>query len=80
MTLALGNRNHFAGSLDVLALIAELRRAKELATDYRELAPQEQREFVDDLVGRLVAPSDDAPSVCILVPVSTETIRYSLRR
>jgi hypothetical protein len=66
VTLALGNQSHFAGSLDVLSLIAELRKAKELATDYRELTPREQRELVDELVSRLVPPSDDAPSVCIL--------------
>jgi hypothetical protein len=66
VTLALGNQNHLAGSLDVLSLIAELRKAKELATDYRELAPRDQRDLVNDLVGRLVPPGNDAPAVCIL--------------
>jgi len=66
VTQAHGRQEQLSGSLDLLALVAELRRAKELATGYRELAPREQREFVDELVGRLVPPPADAPAVCIL--------------
>lgn len=66
VTLALGNQERFTGSLDLLSLLAELRRAKELATDYRELAPREQREVIDELLARLVPPSAEAPAVCIL--------------
>jgi hypothetical protein len=66
VTLALGNQGHFANSLDLLSLVAELRRAKELATDYRELAPREQHDLINELVGRLIPPAADAPSVCIL--------------
>lgn len=61
VTLAHGSQVQLGRSLDVLALIAELRKAKELATDYRELAPRDQRAFVDDLLARLVAPPADAP-------------------
>jgi len=66
VTQAYGRQGQLGSSLDLLALLAELRRAKELATDYRELPPREQREFVDELVERLVAPGDDAPAVCLL--------------
>src|SRR5206468_3395553 len=66
VTLAYGHHEQLSGSIALLSLLAELRRAKELATDYRELAPHEQREMVDDLVARLVPPPAAAPSVCIL--------------
>ena len=66
VTLAYGNQGALGRSLDVLALIAELRRAKDLATDYREFAPREQRAFVDDMASRLVPPPPDAPAVCLL--------------
>jgi Subtilase family len=52
--------------IDLMAMIAELRKAKELATAYVQLSPRDQRDFVDDVVSRLVLPGPDAPSVCIL--------------
>lgn len=66
VTLVHGHRGQLGESLSVLALVAELRKAKELATDYRELAPREQREFIDELVRRLAPPDAEAPAVCIL--------------
>lgn len=66
VVLAFGTQRQLSQSLELLTLIAELRRAKELATAYVELPPREQREFVDDLVQRLVPPPADAPAVCLL--------------
>lgn len=50
----------------LLDRLAELRRAKELPTDYFRLSPQEQRAFIDDLVTRVTPPGADAPAVCLL--------------
>jgi len=66
VTQAYGGRQGLSASLDLMALLAELRKAKELATDYRELAPREQQEFVEELANRLVPPPAGAPAVCIL--------------
>lgn len=61
-----GSALQLAASLDFLSDVAELRRAKELPGPYLRLAAREQREFVDDVVGRLQPPSRDAPAVCLL--------------
>jgi hypothetical protein len=66
VVLAFGTQRQLSQSLDLLTLIAELRRAKEVATAYVELPPREQREFVDDMVQRLIPPPVDAPAVCLL--------------
>ena len=66
VTQAYGRQEQLSGSLDLLAMLAELRKAKELATDYRELTPREQAEFVNELAARLVPPGNNAPAVCIL--------------
>lgn len=55
-----------SGSIDLLTMIGELRKAKELATPYVELSGRDQKNFVDDLLGRLILPGPDAPSVCLL--------------
>jgi len=66
VTLAYGNQRQLSASLNLLSTIAELRRAKDLATEYVELPARDQRDFVDDSVARLVAPRADAPAVCVL--------------
>lgn len=66
VTLAYGRHGHFGDSLDIVVLVAELRKAKELATSYRELSPRDQGEFVAELASRVIPPPDDAPAVCIL--------------
>lgn len=55
-----------SSSVDFMALIGELRKAKELATHYVDLDGKGQAEFVDDVAARLIPPAPDAPSVCIL--------------
>lgn len=51
---------------DLLDLVAELRQAKELPTDYLTLPPRWQRDFANELLQRLTAPATAAPAVCIL--------------
>ena len=55
-----------SSSVDLMAMIGELRKGKELATHYVDLDAKGQAEFIDDVVARLVLPGPNAPSVCIL--------------
>jgi hypothetical protein len=64
--LAYGTALELGTAIDVLTSIAELRYAREVPTSYIDLAPWDQREFVDDLVGRLRPADTDAPAVCLL--------------
>jgi hypothetical protein len=66
VVLAFGTQRQISLSLDLLTLIAELRKAKEPATPYVELPPREQRDFVDNVVQRLIVPPKEAPAVCLL--------------
>ena len=50
----------------LLNRIAEFRKAKEIPTEFLHLSAQEQRIYIDDLVGRLILPQRNAPSVCLL--------------
>lgn len=53
-------------AVDVLNDIAELRKAKEAAAFFVDMRPEEQGEWVKDLLERTAAPPPDAPAVCIL--------------
>ncbi len=55
-----------SSSVDLMAMIGELRKGKELATYYVDLDAAGQAEFIEDVVSRFVPPGPDAPSVCIL--------------
>jgi len=66
VVLAHGNQQQVGSSVDLLALMAELRQAKELATTYDSLAPRDQADFVNDAARRLVVPHERAPAVCLL--------------
>jgi hypothetical protein len=50
----------------LLDRIAEFRKAKEIPTKFLCLNPHDQKEFVDNLAYRIVAPNLKAPSVCLL--------------
>jgi len=50
----------------MLLKVAELRRVPEPVAPYLELRPDGQREFLEELLGRLEMPAPDAPSVCVL--------------
>jgi hypothetical protein len=66
VVLVHGTANQLGASIDMLASTAELRYAKEVPTAYIDLAARDQREFVDDLAGRLQPAASDAPAVCLL--------------
>ena len=64
--LARGRGTQWAGSINLLNLLAELRRAKEVPTAYVSLPPQDQMEFIEDVRERIVPPPANAPAVCLL--------------
>lgn len=66
IVLAFGDVSQLAESFDLLDCVAELRRAKELASFFTGLFPREQREWVNDLSARVVPAGADAPAVCLL--------------
>jgi len=66
VVLAWATPTQLAQSVDLLAYVAELRRAKEVPTEYVDLQPKDQATFVDDAAGRLNSPAADAPAVCLL--------------
>ena len=55
-----------AASIDLLAMLAELRQAKVLASHFIDQQLADQTALVQDAVSRLVLPRPDAPAVCIL--------------
>ncbi len=64
--LAWATARQLGASVDLLAYIAELRRAKQVPTHYLDLPPRDQQILVDEVVQRLVRPAADAPAVCLL--------------
>lgn len=46
--------------------LAELRRAKEISTEFMLLSPQEQAEWARDLRRRMIPPAPNVPVVCLL--------------
>lgn len=66
VTHVYGTQEQLGASMDLLALLAELRRAKDLATAFVELQPREQADLVRNVLDRLVLPNNAAPAVCIL--------------
>lgn len=55
-----------AGAVDVLDDLAELRAPGEPAVVLARIPPAEQREWIDDLLGRLEPADHEAPSVCVV--------------
>lgn len=55
-----------SSSIDLLAMIGELRKAKELASHYVDMEGAEQADFVADVVERIVLPGKNPPCVCII--------------
>lgn len=64
--LAYGSRGQIERSIDLLDMIAELRRAKDSPSDFTEMSALDQKERLQDLLNRLSAPSSQDPAVCIL--------------
>lgn len=64
--LAAGTADQLASSVELLDCIAELRRAKDLASFFTGLSPREQGEWVDALAATVDHPGEGAPAVCLL--------------
>ena len=63
---AFATARQLSESIDLLAMIAELRKAKELATSYLDLPARDQKDFVQDVTTRLELPGPDAPCVSVI--------------
>jgi hypothetical protein len=63
---AYATARQLSSSARLLTMIAELRKAKELATPYVTMAGRDQRDFVEDAARLVVPPARSAPSACIL--------------
>jgi hypothetical protein len=63
---AMATAKQISTSIDLMAMIGELRKAKELASHYLDLSASEQADFIKDAVSRLALPGKDAPAVCVL--------------
>lgn len=66
VTLVRATTAQLAVSIDVLNDVAEVRKAKEAATLFVDMGPEDQGKWVKELRGRIVPPSSDAPAVCVL--------------
>lgn len=66
VTLVRARPSELAASIDVLNDVAEVRKAKEVATLFVDLPPREQGEWATELRARVVPPAKDSPVVCVL--------------
>lgn len=55
-----------ASFVPLLDRLAELRRAKDVPTEFFHLTPREQHEYVNELAARITPPAPDVPAVCVL--------------
>ena len=66
VVLAYGSFEQWEATPRLLLVVAELRAAKELTSDYVGAKASFQKELSNDLVGRLIPPAEAAPAVCLL--------------
>ena len=66
VTLVRGAPSQLAASIDVLADVAEVRKAKETATVFVDMGPEDQGDWAKELRDRIKPPPSDAPAVCVL--------------
>lgn len=66
VTLVRASPAELSISLDVLDDIAELRRAKQAATVFIDMGPEEQGDWTKELLERTRTAAPNAPAVCIL--------------
>jgi len=64
--LAYGTPAQMVLSVELLDIVGELRRAKEMASFFTEMRGADQVKWSRALTGSLEAPSADAPAVCVL--------------
>jgi hypothetical protein len=66
VVLTFGSHLDWEKSPRLFLHVAELRKAKELPTEYVDLAPRFQGQVIAELAGRVRPPPDTAPAVCLL--------------
>ena len=66
VVLVLATADQLGLALDVIDDVAELRKPAAVIQHVADIAAADQRDFVDDLAGRIVPPSDAAPATCVL--------------
>lgn len=66
VTLVRGTPAQLAASIDVLNDVAELRKAKETATVFVNMCPEDQGAWAKELRDRVTPPTAQAPAVCVL--------------
>jgi hypothetical protein len=66
VTLVRATAEQLSASIDVLNDLAEVRRAKETATIFSDMAPDEQGEWTKELLARTTLPAAASPAVCVL--------------
>lgn len=66
VTLVRASPAQLAASIDVLDDIAELRKAKEAATVFHDMGPEDQGAWTKELLDRTRNAAPDAPAVCVL--------------
>ena len=59
-------REQLQSSVELLDCLCELRAPAVGVAEFDEMAPEEQRAFVEATAAQLVAPSADSPAVCLL--------------
>lgn len=64
--LLYGSVDQLARSIEIVDSVAELRQVREVPADYRAFSPQEMRAWTEDLLDRVVWPSEGGPSIAIL--------------
>lgn len=66
--LMYGSENQFSQSAMALNCVAELRKAKETASFFDDMAVEDQQEWIDNMLARLevTKQTDSAPRVCLL--------------
>lgn len=66
VVLIQGTREQLILSIDLLNIIAEVRKPKDHPGLITGMTQEEQAEWVDDVLNRIQPPSEDLPAVCIL--------------
>ncbi len=66
VVLARATPSQLVASTEVIADVAEVRKAKETAKAFLDMPPSDQWEWTDELVARVSGPQGDVAAVCIL--------------
>ena len=66
VVLVKGAADQLSASLDVLNDLAEVRKAKESATFFVDVSPEEQAQWMKNLRQRVTPVQENAPAVCLL--------------